>query len=311
MKKSLGLILLTLGIGITAGTGSQLSPEFKAELTRTGDAQLRKARSERRQKAYCRARKSAGLKLAEGCSSKAKTTHLVRPERLSGVSETKRTGRMIMALEGRNRRLPEVVAEKRARWIKALKKERSAHKRAEAQTTQGPGARLSGWAAQSGFGFGLGLLLVFAGALICRRAIAAELMAEGPSGEDGPVDFGALLGDVCGRVAALHQEMVALEAPTTDDLDALKAKLEDIQKGDLARLCESGPKVQQRYGMAGFAQIFSPLSAGERKLNRLWSTLVDRHWPEALASAADAVANLRAAQATVAQTAAVAVTAAD
>ena len=304
MKKSLGLILLTLGIAITAGTGSQLAPDFKAELTRSGDAQIRKARSERRRKAYCKARRSTGLKLAEGCSSKSKTTHLVRPERLSGVSETKRTGRMIMALERRTRRLSGVVADKRARWVKALKKERSAHKRAEAVDTQGPGERLSGWAAQSGLGFGFGLLLVFAGALICRRAIAADLLGEGPSGEEGPVDFGALLGDVCDRVAALHQEMVALEAPTTDDLDGLKAKLEDIQKGDLARLCESGPKVQQRHGMAGFAEIFSPLSAGERKLNRLWSTLVDRHWPEALSSAADAVANLRAAQAAAAESAA-------
>ena len=101
-------------------------------------------------------------------------------------------------------------------------------------------------------------------------------------------------GDLERRVA-LHEEMVALEAPTETDLDAIKAKLEDIQKGDLARLCESGPRVQQRYGMAGFAEIFSPLSAGERKLNRLWATLVDRHWPEAMASAGGAVKDLEAA----------------
>jgi len=32
--------------------------------------------------------------------------------------------------------------------------------------------------------------------------------------------------------------------------------------------------------MAGFAEIFGPLSSAERKVNRAWSALVDRHWPE-------------------------------
>ena len=130
-------------------------------------------------------------------------------------------------------------------------------------------------------------------------------MTEG--GEDdaaGPADFGVLLGDVCRRVTALHKEMVALEAPTTEDLDALKVKLEEIQKGDLARLCESGPRVQQRFGQVGFAEIFSPLSAGERKLNRLWATLVDRHWPEALVSVEGAAHALNAAHGAVVEMAA-------
>ena len=122
-----------------------------------------------------------------------------------------------------------------------------------------------------------------------------EMLDSGETSESGPADFGELLEDVLARVTALHGEMVALESPTFDDLDAFKAKLEEIQKGDLARLCESGPKVQQRYGLTVFAEIFSPLSAGERKLNRLWATLVDRHWPESLRSAEGAVLDLQAA----------------
>jgi hypothetical protein len=145
-------------------------------------------------------------------------------------------------------------------------------------------------------GFGFGLLLVIAGAWVSRvasRKALGDSSSEG--GNAGIEDFGVLLGSIIERTAALHQEMVGLQAPTTADLDRIKTQLEDIQRGDLARLCESGPKVQQRYGQAGFAEIFSPLSAGERKLNRLWSTLVDRHWPESLSSAEGAVAELRAA----------------
>jgi hypothetical protein len=41
------------------------------------------------------------------------------------------------------------------------------------------------------------------------------------------------------------------------------------------------------------AALFSPLSAAERKLNRAWAALVDRHWVEALASIAAAGADLR------------------
>lgn len=302
MNKKIGLIVLTAGIAITAGTGSQLSPEFKVEMAKTGDAHFRKDRSQRRHTAYCKARKKAGMKLAEGCSSKkGRTTHLIKPHRLENISEVKRTGRMLKVLKRRSAKMPEEVAKKRNAWIKALKQERKAHKRVEKQGTQSPGARLSGWAGQAGPGFGLGLLLVIAGAWICRVAIREEMTQTGQGDEAGPVDFGALLGDVQARVHALHAEMLGLEAPTVSDLEALKVKLEEIQKGDLARLCESGPRVQQRYGQGGFAEIFSPLSAAERKLNRVWATLVDRHWPEAMASIQGATEALTEAQAALAQ----------
>ncbi len=157
MNKTIGLIVLTIGIAITAGTGSQLSPDFKEEMAKSGDAHFRKDRSQRRHQAYCKARKKARLKLAEGCTNKkGRTAHLVKPKRLEGVSEVQRTGRMLKALKKRQPSLPKAVAKKRRAWIKALKQERKAHKRLAAQGTQGPGARLSGWAGQAGLGFGLG-----------------------------------------------------------------------------------------------------------------------------------------------------------
>ena len=63
------------------------------------------------------------------------------------------------------------------------------------------------------------------------------------------------------------------------------------------RLCASGPRVQALHGIEGMAALFSPLSAGERKMNRAWAALVDRHWPEALSSVGGAVVDLEETQA--------------
>jgi hypothetical protein len=110
--------------------------------------------------------------------------------------------------------------------------------------------------------------------------------------EDGPVDFGALLAQVVEAVTALHTEMEALAAPTVADLEGFKCRLEETQKDSLARLGASGPRISARHGLEGMAMVFSPLSAGERKLNRAWAAMVDRHWPEALLSVAGARVNL-------------------
>ncbi len=296
MNKNIGLALLTAGIAITAGFGSNLAPAYKAELTKDGEAHFAGTRAEKKHKAYCKVRKKARLKPAEGCKNKkGKVIPVLKPKKLKDRSPLRQKKLIIKKLKSSKEDLPKDVAKRRKAWIKALKKERELMKKARDAGTQGPGARLSGWASLSAVGFSLGLILVIVGSVISRRAVRAELLEDAEDSEEGPVDFGAMLDDVLGRTRALHEEMVALEAPTETDLDAIKAKLEDIQKGDLARLCESGPKVQQRYGMAGFAEIFSPLSAGERKLNRLWATLVDRHWPEAMASAGGAVKDLEAA----------------
>lgn len=296
MNKTLGLILLTIGIGITAAFGSSLSPAFKSEMITKGEASFAATRVSKKHKAYCKARKKAGMKAAENCKNrKGRTVHLVKPSRLEGRSPLRQNKKILNALKKRSERMPPEVSKARRLWVKSLKRERTALKAAAAVGTQGPGARLRGWAGLSGAGFGLGLLLVIAGSWICRVAIGRELVEGTDDAEAGPVDFGELLKDVLQRTRTLHSDMAAIEAPTQADLETLKARLEDIQKGDLARICDAGPRVQQRYGMKGFAEIFSPLSAAERKLNRMWAALVDQHWPEALASVALAQANLEAA----------------
>ena len=90
--------------------------------------------------------------------------------------------------------------------------------------------------------------------------------------------------------------MVSNGRPTQGDLSDIKQRLEDVQKDALARLCASGSRVQIRYGLEGMAALFSPLSAAERKLNRAWAALVDRHWTEALESVGSAGTDLEQTQ---------------
>jgi hypothetical protein len=143
----------------------------------------------------------------------------------------------------------------------------------------------------------MGLLLVVGGSLISRRAIQAELSADETPEQGGAVDFGQLLGKIVMDARSIRADMHALEAPTVADLDRVQVRLERLQKEDLERLLGSGPRLQIKYGIGPFAEIFTPLAGGERRLNRLWSTLVDRHWPEAVSSIDAAVGHLEDAEA--------------
>ena len=130
----------------------------------------------------------------------------------------------------------------------------------------------------------LGLVLLVAGGIISRRAIRAEAIAEPKEGQPQAVDFGEMLHQTSLQVAAHAQEMASLTLPADEDFDRFKRFVEDIQLESIQRLVEAKERLQIRHGIAAFAAIFGPLSKGERYLNRVWSALVDSHWPEATRS---------------------------
>jgi hypothetical protein len=293
MQKTIGLVLVTLGLGLTAGFGAILSPGTRKAILTEGEAGFSDSYVETMQAEYCRSREKNQLPPADGCPG---SPPLVPIEKANQLSPTELYAAQVDAMSGNKEVLLIDVSQARVIYRIALKKSLQRWQAVEAAETQGPGARLSGWLGAGGAGFGLGLLLMVAGAWICRKSDSVLDADPSDAPENGPVDFGALLGSVEETMAQLCADMKGTEAPTVADLDAFKARLEDVQKGAMARLCASGPRVQRRYGLQGMAALFSPLSAAERKMNRSWSALVDRHWPESLSSIEHAVVDLQAAK---------------
>lgn len=282
MNKNIGLILLTIGIGMTAGFGAVLSPDFRKATLAEGQLQMANNRADALHADYCALRLEHKLKDAEGCGE--------------SPSLPATAGEKLALFDQGDELLLVKITQARVAYRLALKKAVPLEALVLDAEVQGPEARLSGWASAGGVGFLAGLVLLIAGAWVCRKAAALDASGEGSNAGEA-VDFGLLLSQVHADLAALHQDMLALAAPSVADAEAFKERLEGIQKEDMARLCASGPRVQAIHGIEGMAALFSPLSAGERKMNRAWSALVDRHWPEALGSVGGAVLDLEGTQA--------------
>jgi len=187
--------------------------------------------------------------------------------------------------------LPAEIADTRTAWIDAFSASiEPASKVWAPWAPPAPLARLTAWLRVNGLLFGLGLFLIVIGGLLARKIARGEATTESSDdkteGTVEAVDFGELLRTLNEETKALHTELTTQPAPYTPDLDEAKARIEVLQMDRVDRLVDARMGLQARYGMAGFAQVFGPMSAGERNLNRTWSALVDNHWPEAMASLA-------------------------
>ena len=288
MNKWIGLLLLSIGVGLTAGFGSVLSPGFRQVTIKQAEAQFADAQVLATQAEYCDRRTKFKLPAADGCSG---------AEPLAGAGDFSSTAALreaqLQALKANSDVLVVAVSQARIQYQLAIRKSLKRWTELEQLGTESPSARLNGWFDSGGLGFTIGLILVIVGAWISRKAQAGSSDSDSDSNDEGTMDFGELLDRVSRVVDGLHTEMTSTAQPRVSNIENLKSRLEEIQKDELARLCASGPRAQNRYGIEGMAALFSPLSAAERKLNRAWAALVDRHWVEALASIAAAGADLR------------------
>jgi hypothetical protein len=147
------------------------------------------------------------------------------------------------------------------------------------------GDRLSGWFEHNGLPFLAGVLLIALGGLLARKQARNEAAAMTPSGgQTRAIDFGEKLETTAKAVHTLHQLMAGATARSVAALEPFKAQVEVISRDDIEALVDTRPQVINRYGIAGFAAIFGPLSGAERALNRAWVAMVDRHWDEAQSS---------------------------
>ncbi len=93
-------------------------------------------------------------------------------------------------------------------------------------------------------------------------------------------------------MAALADEMEATAEPSRADMERTKDAVHELAVARFEAIVAARTRVQARYGMAGFAELYGPFSSAERYVNRAWSALVDQHWPEAKASVARAAEDL-------------------
>jgi hypothetical protein len=310
--RSLGLFLVFVGVGMAAAFGSQLSPRFRAQQLVLGDVAFVEALADGEHETYCERRSQAGLVALDGCGGSDLFSG-VEAQRVSidatdSLSDSEERHRELTLLSSVKEELPSAVRDARRDWLSALqatqpllKRQRAQQRAFEKKEQVTPGAepfdRLWGWWGQAWVGFVAGLLMLTVGSVLYRLDLSrTKETVEG--GEDGALpaqDFGVVLGSLCTEARLLASVMMACEQPTEGQLAQTKSRLERLQKEQVVRLVQAGPRLQAKYGMAGFAAVFSPLSGGERLLNRTWSTLVDRHWPEAQRSIEAAATQLEGA----------------
>ena len=297
--KHLPLILVVLGVGLAAAFGGRNSEDLMVRQRTAGLAGLLAGKQTAAGDALCAS--------APGVDAKACADGLAATAKAMGEGKTwPQASKTLMVMVERSQEAAPSQATRDARdaWHKVLLDRMAADAAVKAlPAARGPGARLSGWFSVAGLPFLLGLGLIALGGGLARKQQAQT--ATGPTQDGavadgeapGPLDFGALLASTQAAVAALGEDMAGQDAPADADFDAAQARVEDLQAEKLELLVDARDRVQARLGMAGFAAVFGPLSAGERNLNRVWSALVDRHWPEASASAVTSAAFLAEAQA--------------
>ncbi|MBX3270915.1 MAG: hypothetical protein KF729_11685 [Sandaracinaceae bacterium] len=324
--KHVGVVILCVGVAIAAAYGARLSPPMRAQMVARGEAAMRAAATRAARDAYCAALAGELDAAPDRVRALAAEDECELPGAEAAASAEAATGANVAAicsargasgstydavvtearatLERRAQAPTDGLAvstrELRARWLAAARAEVEPAARAALLQPVAPEARLTSWLAESGLLFALGLALVVVGAVLGRVAARREAHAAParPAGEAPAArDLGALLDDLHALVAALAEEAARASAPSDADFDALKDRIHEVVLEKVEPIVDAAPRVQAKYGLARFADVFGPLSSGERYLNRAWSALVDRHWEEATRSLARAAADLEHARA--------------
>lgn len=318
--KNLGIAILCVGVAVSAAYGARLSPPMRAQMVLRGEAHVRAATTGETQGAYCAALVELlpdhdaavrALAEADGCELPAEgaadeASDASGPDVTAICVARASTGQTFEQITEEARgevathrdrdasALGAELVEARDAWLAAMDAEVEPAARAAVLAPIPPAERLSAWIEDSGIFFGLGLLLVVLGAVLGRTASKrdAEAPADAKSERAPARDFGELLDELRAAVAKLAEEAAAKEKPSTADYEALKGKIHELVVEKVEPIVDSAPRVQSKHGIAIFADVFSPFSSGERYLNRAWSALVDRHWPEAASSLERSAADL-------------------
>jgi len=150
-----------------------------------------------------------------------------------------------------------------------------------AVTLPKPMARLTGWFRVGGFGWGAGVVLIIAGALLARRELQIEHRGEGDGAKEA-VDFLANIQEIGERLESLGA--ILEELPMDQDSAQARALIDDIVTELIEPVVDQRGRFIARHGLGTFAEYFGAFSGGERNLARTWSAITDGHSEEARSS---------------------------
>ena len=327
--KYAGIALLCIGVAISAAYGARLSPSVRSQMVARGEAQFRAAETAAAKTAYCNAMiellaehdaqvraiadgedtddcplpGAGAASEGAGSTSSFDVTSMCAERATAGGSfdDVVRTARERLT----SRRavdvdpLGEEVTHLRAGWLDAADAEVEPAARVAVLRPVDPEERVREWFAESGPFFLLGLLLVVVGAVLGRIAARKEARSEPESTDRGAArDLGAMLDELREKTARLAEQAKQNESPSPADHAGLRDRIDALRVENFEPLVEAGPRMQVKYGMGPFADVFGPLASAERLCNRAWSALVDDHWPEATSSLERSAASLQQAHET-------------
>ena len=182
----------------------------------------------------------------------------------------------------------------RHQWIKAEQDHENIMKRIRESELVGPQARLTGWMTQSGFAFLIGLLMIGLGAILTRVANKPKAKASQETGGlHGLATIKSSFEQLTFRTAELLTQAQSIDKPSEKDFTHMKQELDKLRDVFCEPIVETRYELQGYIGLNNFAEIFSAFSAGERNLNRAWTTLVDEHWSECLGALGRAQRSLK------------------
>ncbi len=121
--------------------------------------------------------------------------------------------------------------------------------------------------------FGLAAIAAIAGVVLAKRAdrdaaTSDELLA---------TNQGELNDSLGGIVGNLRQ----LDEGADMELEALPHWIDETLRPDLRRFADARESMVHLYGLQTYADIMSEFAAGERYINRVWSTAADGYGEEA------------------------------
>lgn len=289
--KLLGIMILAVGVAISAAYGARLTPQMHALKVADGQVKFAGQRHASAFEHYCKARSSAKLSAAEGCGARPRKSPLTGTR--ADIDGTETLAARLEDYREKSLSLPRPVSRARSAWLAAAESHLQAKRARAERAVPNPDTRIRSWLGHSGVPFGAGLILVIAGATLGRIGARRESEASASSNQSGGAeDFGSLLQALHSRLASILEHMQAEPNPGEEQLQEAKQKLEELLVNRFEPLIDTRAQVQTRLGMTTYAEVYGPLSGAERKTNRAWAALVDGYWQEATTSLHAAVSEL-------------------